>query len=227
MNEPNPKLIKLFENLNKNLYRSNKIIGLYTPVSEILNSLNEDLEQLNLVNKKEEHLHDQVEKEIKKRELISLYKKMQDVVCNIKEEVDYFYDQIHKGEELFEKFRSYRTYIFENPKKSLEYLKKLTEKFNITEFVLKFNVVGTVDLNEVAEHIKGKKFGIDIVFPKDNLHLIYEEILKSKSTKFRLIADQIVIYFEKDNILRIEGPSKKVKLCDIISKEFDVKLLDN
>ena len=152
---------------------------------------------------------------------------MQDVVCNIKEEVDYFYDQIHKGEELFEKFRSYRTYIFENPKKSLEYLKKLTEKFNITEFVLKFNVVGTVDLNEVAEHIKGKKFGIDIVFPKDNLHLIYEEILKSKSTKFRLIADQIVIYFEKDNILRIEGPSKKVKLCDIISKEFDVKLLDN
>jgi hypothetical protein len=227
MIEQNPKLVKLFENLNKNLYRTNKIIELYNPLSEILSSLNADLEELDKINKKEEHLHDQVEIEIKKRELISLYKKMQDVVCNIKEEVDYFYNQIKEGDELFEKFRSYRTYIFETPKKSQEYLLKLTEKFNIDDFILKFNVVGTVDLNEVADHIKGKKIGIDIIVPKDNLYLIYEEILKSKSAKFRLIANNLVIYFEKDNILRIEAPSKKIKLCDITSKEFDAKLLEN
>jgi hypothetical protein len=227
MVEQSPKLIKLFESLNKNLYRSNKILELYSPISDILSSLNQDLEQLNEINNKEEHLNDQVENEIKKRELISLYKKMEDVVCNIKEEVDYFYDQIHKGDELFEQFRSYRTFVFESSKKSQEYLLKIVEKFDVSDFILKFNVVGTVDLNEVATHIKGKKIGIDIVVPSSNLNLIYDEILKSKSSRFRLITGPIVVYFQKDNILRIEGPSKKVKLCDVISKEFEVKLLDN
>jgi hypothetical protein len=227
MVEQSNKLLKLFDGLNKNLYRTNKIIELYTPLNDILSSLNKDIDLLIEVDTKEPHLHEQIEKEIKKRELISLYKKMDATICSLKEEIDFFYDQIHRGEELFEKFRNYRTYVFENSKKSKEYLQKLITIFNIDNFLLKFNVVGTIDLSDIAKHIKGKKVGIDIIVPSDNVSLIYEEILKSKPIKFRLVYNQVAIYFEKDNVLYIEAPSKKIELCDSSAKEFGAKLLDN
>lgn len=227
MVEQSNKLIKLFENLNKNLYRTNKIVELYNPLKEILVSVNQNIDELILIDTKESHLHEQIEKEIKKRELISLYKKMDQTIGAIKEEVDYFYDQTHRGEALFEKFRSYRTYIFENPQKSQEYLNKLINIFNIDCFTLKFNVVGTIDLSEIAKMVHGKKVGIDIVIDVNNINLIYEELLKSKSAKFRLVFGQIAIYFEKDNVFYIEAPSKKIELCDSSAKEFNAKMLDN
>ncbi len=227
MVEQSNKLLKMFEGINKNLYRSNKIVELYKPLNEILFALNQDLDQLIITDKKEPHLHEQIEKEIKKRGLISLYKKMDETICNLKEEIDYFYDQIHRGEEIFEKFRNYRTYVFENPNKSKEYLDKLINIFNIDKFVLKFNVVGTIDLSEVAKLIKGQKQGINIVLPSENVSLIYEEILKSKPIKFRIVYGPLAIYFEKDNVLYIEAPSKKIELCDSTAKEFNAKLLDN
>jgi hypothetical protein len=226
MVEQSSKLIKLFENINKNLYRTNKIIELYNPLNEILVSLNQNIDELTIIDKKEQHLHEQIEKEIKTREIISLYKKMDLTICKLKEEIDYFYNQIHRGEDLFEKFRSYRTYIFENPQKSQEYLNKLINIFNIDYFTLKFNVVGTINLSEIATLIKGKKTGIDIVIDANNINLIYEELLKSKLAKFRLVFNQIAIYFEKDNVFYIEAPSKKIELCDSAAKEFNAKLLD-
>jgi hypothetical protein len=227
MQEENTKLNKLFESLNKNLYRTNKILELYTPLCEIFSSLSNDLEELNKTIKNLPYLNSQVEQEIKKRELISLYKRMEGVVCNIKDEINYFYDKIEKGDNIFEEFRGHRTYVFENANKSKLFLKKISDVFNIDQFILKFSVVGTVDLNDIAKHIKGKKYGIDIIVPRENIDLIYEEILKSKTTKFRLVYESLAIYFEKDNVLRIEGASKKIKLCDINAKEFDAKLLDN
>jgi hypothetical protein len=95
------------------------------------------------------------------------------------------------------------------------------------EFILKFNVVGTIDLNEVTEKIQGVRKGINIFVTPNNINLIYEKILKSKKTKFRLISDSVVIYFEKDTVLYIEGSSKKIKLCDIEATGFNVKMLDN
>ncbi len=227
MVEQSNKLLKLFESLNKNLYRTNKVVELYKPLNEILLNINQDIDQLIQIDKKEPHLVEQIEKEIKKRNIISLYKKLDETLCGLKEEVDYFYDQIHRGEKLFEKFRNYRTYVFENAKTSHDYLKKLIDIFNVDNFVLKFNVVGTVDLSEIAKQVNGKKVGIDILVSSENVHLVYEEILKTKPVKFRLVYNSIAIYFEKDNVLYIEAPSKKIELCDSSAKEFNAKLLDN
>jgi len=57
--------------------------------------------------------------------------------------------------------------------------------------------------------------------------LIFDELLKSKTVKFRLVCDSITIYFEKDTVLYIEGQSKKIKLCDIEANNFNAKLLED
>jgi len=223
----NNKLRKIFESLNKTLYRSNKAVELYTPLYEIFNDLSRDIKEVADIQKKNTHLDKEIELEIKKRELVSLFKKMYNVISGIKEDMDNFYKELVDGDKFLEKFRSYRTYVFQDTKKSHEYLKKIIDSFNIEEFILKFNVVGTIDLNDVSSKVKGRKIGIDIIVPSENLNLIYEEILKSKTVKFRLITNTVVIYFEKDNILHIEGPSKKIKLCDIEAQGFKAKILDN
>ena len=227
MVDVNTKLRKLFEVLNKNLYRSKKVTELYKPLYDIIKSITDDLKKLEALQKKDSHFDKEIEEEIRKRKLISLFKNMNTAIVNIKEEIDFFYEEMSVGNKFLEKFRGYRTYVFENTKKSLEYIKKLIDTFNIEQFVLKFNVVGTIDLLDVANRIKGKKVGIDIIIPSSNINLIYEEILKSKTAQFRLISDSIVIYFDKDTVLSIEGPSKKIKLCDVNAKEFNAKLLDN
>ena len=149
--------------------------------------------------------------------------------CNwkLKDEIDNYEKEINQGNVFLENFRTYRTIVFENSKKSKDYLTKIIDSFNIEEFVLKFSVVGTIDLNNIATHVGGRKVGIDIVVPASNIDLIFDEILKSQNMKFRLSSSEgIVVYFEKDNILHIEAPSKKIKLADSIAKEFDGKLLD-
>lgn len=228
MPELDSKLSKLFESLNKTLYKTNKIIELYTPMNEIVNSLVFDIKQLEDISEKEPLFNTKVEEEIKRRELIGLYKKMQILVENLKNEIVNNYEEIEKGDVFLENFRTYRTIVFENSKKSKEYLTKVIDSFNIEEFVLKFSVVGTVDLNNIATHVGGRKVGIDIIVPSSNLDLIFDEILKSQNIKFRLSSSEgILIYFEKDNILHLEAQSKKIKLLDSIAKDFDSNLLDD
>jgi len=221
------ELKKKIESLNKTLYRSNKVAELYDPIFEIINSLLKDLRDIEHIYKKNEHLGVDIETEIKKRELLTLFKKMYTVIFTINQDMDSIHKDLLEGNKFFEKFRSYRTYVFKDAKKSQEYVKKLIESFNIKEFILKFNVVGTIDLNDVTEKVNGIRKGIDIYVPSENINLIYEEILKSKKIKFRLIFESIVIYFEKDNVLYIEGASKKIKLCDIEATGFNAKILDN
>ncbi|MDD3975559.1 MAG: hypothetical protein PHN22_00125 [Candidatus ainarchaeum sp.] len=221
------KLKKSFESLNKNLYRTNKVVELYTPLYEIINNISKDLKDISEIKNKNSHLEKDIEKEIKKRELISLFKKMHTTVCEIKEDIDVFYKDMCDGNKFLEEYRSYRTYVFADTLKTKDFIKKIIDSFNIEEFILKFNVVGTVDLLEISEKIKGRKMGIDIVMPSKNIDLVFEEILKSKATKFRLISENIVIYFEKDTILYIEGLSKKIKLCDIDAQSFNAKIIDN
>jgi hypothetical protein len=193
------KLTKTFESINKGLYRSNKAIELYSPFYKIFNDLIKDIKEIMDISKKNEYLNKNIENEIKQRELISLYKKMNVVISSVKKEIDNIYNEMQEGNKFLEKFRSYRSYVFSDTKKSRDYVKKIVDSFGIEQFTLKFNVVGTVDLNEVTSKIKGRKIGIDIIVPSENIDLIYEEILKSKSIKFRLISDSLVIYFEKDN----------------------------
>lgn len=220
------KIKKAFESMNKNLYRTNKVLELYTPLRDILNTLIKDYKDISETVKKNEHLNKEVEEEIKKRELISLFKKMNKAVSEIKEEVDIFYKEMQDTDEFLERYRSYRTYIFNDTIKTKEYLEKLISSFDIKEFILKFNVVGNIDLVDVANKVNGKKQGIDIIVPSQNLPLIFNHILKSKSARFRLVTDTVVIYFEKDNVLYIEGLCKKIKLCDIEAQNFNAKVLD-
>jgi len=223
----NNKLKKSFESMNKNLYRTNRVIELYNPLHDILNGLINDYKELNDIVKKNEHLEKEMESEINKRELISLFKKMNSTVSNIKEEMDSFYKEMHEADKFLEKYRAYRTYFFSDTLKAKEYLQKLISSFDIKEFTLKFNVVGTIDLNEISTKIKGKKQGIDIIVFSENIDLIFDELLKSKTVKFRLVCDSITIYFEKDTVLYIEGQSKKIKLCDIEANNFNAKLLED
>jgi|GEM_PF-953389 len=223
----NSEVKKIFDSVNKNLYRTNKVQELYKPLAEILRGLSDDIKRINDLQERNSHLEQNIEDEIKKRELISLYKKMDAAFVNIKEEMDYFYKEIKTGDKLFEKYRAYRTYIFETADKSYEFMQKLITSFGIEEFVLKFNVVGTIDLNDISQRINGRKTGIDIIIPSSNLKLVYDEILKSKGGKFRLITDTINIYFEKDNVLYIEAPSTKIKICDADAQTYGAKLLDN
>ena len=195
MAEVDNKLKKAFESLNKNLYRTNKVVELYTPLYEIINTISKDLKDISEIKKKNAHLEKDIEKEIKKRELISLFKKMQLAVSEIKEDIDIFYKEMCDGNKFLEEYRSYRTYVFSDTTKTRDFIKKLVDSFSIEEFTLKFNVVGTVDLQEVSEKIKGRKIGIDIIVPSKNINLIFEEILKSKTTKFKLISENILIYF--------------------------------
>jgi hypothetical protein len=227
MPELDAKLSKLFDSLNKNLYKTNKVMELYKPMNEIINSIAQDVRQLEDISEKEPLFNQMVEEEVKRRELIGLYKKMQILIENLKDEIDNYEKEINQGNVFLENFRTYRTIVFENSKKSKDYLTKIIDSFNIEEFVLKFSVVGTIDLNNIATHVGGRKVGIDIVVPASNIDLIFDEILKSQNMKFRLSSSEgIVVYFEKDNILHIEAPSKKIKLADSIAKEFDGKLLD-
>ncbi len=227
MPELDAKLSKLFDSLNKGLYKTNKVMELYKPMNEIINSIAQDIRQLEDISEKEPLFNQMVEEEIRRRELIGLYKKMQTLIENLKEEIDNYEKEINQGNAFLENFRTYRTIVFENSKKSKDYLTKIIDSFSIEEFVLKFSVVGTIDLNNIAVHVGGRKVGIDIVVPASNIDLIFDEILKSQNMKFRLSSSEgIVIYFEKDNILHIEAPSKKIKLADSIAKEFDGKLLD-
>jgi hypothetical protein len=226
MTDINSKMKKSFESINKNLYRTNKVLELYSPLRSILNNLILDYKNISEVAKKNEHLEKDIEEEIKKRELISLFKKMNTTVSEIKEEMDVFYKEMKDADSFLEKFRSYRTYMFADTLKTKEYIEKLLSSFDIQEFVLKFNVVGTVDLVDVANKVKGKKQGIDIIVFSENLNLIFDEILKSKTVKFRLATKVVTIYFEKDTVLYIEGPSKKIKLCDIEAQNFNAKILE-
>lgn len=226
MPEAEVKLSKLFESLNKGLYKTNKVMELYKPMNEIIGAVSQDIKQLEDLSEKEPLFNQMFEEEIKRRELITLYKKMQILIGNLKDEIDNYEKDINLGNVFLEKFRTYRTIVFENSKKSKEYLRKIIDSFNIEEFNLKFSVVGTIDLNNIATHIGGKKVGIDVIFPASNIDLIFDEVLKSQNLKFRLASEGIVIYFEKDNILHLEAPSKKIKLADSIAKEFDGKLLD-
>ena len=227
MPELDAKLSKLFDSLNKGLYKTNKVMELYKPMNEIINSIAQDIRQLEDISEKEPLFNQMVEEEIRRRELIGLYKKMQTLIENLKDEIDNYEKEINQGNAFLENFRTYRTIVFENSKKSKDYLTKIIDSFSIEEFVLKFSVVGTIDLNNIAAHVGGRKVGIDIVVPASNIDLIFDEILKSQNMKFRLSSSEgIVIYFEKDNILHIEAPSKKIKLADSIAKEFDGKLLD-
>lgn len=220
------KLAKIFESFNKNLYKTNKITELYIPLVEIFENLSKDIEVINAVHEKEPLLDKHLEEEIKKRELIPLYKKMHNLIKQIKQDINTFEEELQDGDKLLEHFRSHRKIIFENAKKSREFMTKIIDSFNISEFVLKFNIVGTIDLNTIATHIEGRKVGTDIVVSANNLELIYEEVLKSNNLKFRLVSESIVIYFEKDNILIIDGSSKKVKICDLAAEEFGGKLVD-
>jgi hypothetical protein len=110
------------------------------------------------------------------RDLIPLYKKMHVLIQQIKQDIDTFEKELQHGNQLLETFRSHRKIIFENAKKSKEFINKIIDSFNISEFVLKFNVVGTIDLNTIATHIEGRKVGTDIIVPSANLDLIYEEV---------------------------------------------------
>jgi len=221
-----PKLTKLFDSLNKNLYKTNKLVELYKPMEEILSSLAQDIKDLQDISEKEPLLNSTIEEEIKKRELISLYKKMLTLSENLNTEINEYEKKIAAGDIFLENFRCYRRMIFENSKKSKEFLEKLVESFEISEFVLKFNVVGTIDLNNIAEHIQGRKVGIDIIVPATNINLIFDEVLKAQTIKFRIASENIVIYFEKDTILQIEAPSKKIKIADATAKEFGGKLVN-
>lgn len=221
-----PKLTKLFDSLNKNLYKTNKLIELYKPMQEIISSLACDIKDLQDISEKEPLLNSTIEEEIKKRELISLYKKMLVLTENLNIEISDYEQKIAAGDVFLENFRCYRTLIFENTKKSREFLEKIVESFEISEFVLKFNVVGTIDLNNIAEHIQGRKVGIDIIVSATKINLIFDEILKAQTTKFRLSSESLVIYFEKDTVLHIEGPSKKIKIADTIAKDFGGKLIN-
>lgn len=226
MPELDVKLAKLFDSLNKGLYKTNKVMELYKPMNEIIGSISQDIKLLEDLSEKEPLFNQLVEEEIKRRELITLYKKMQILIENLKSEVDNYEKEINQGAAFLEQFRTYRTIIFDNSKKSKDYLTKIVDSFNIEEFILKFSVVGTMDLSNIASHIGGRKVGIDIIVPASNMDLIFDEVLKSQNTKFRLSSENLVVYFEKDNILHIEAPSKKIKLADSIAKEFDGKLLD-
>lgn len=222
-----PKLTKLFDSLNKNLYRTNKILELYKPVQEVISSLAQDIKELQDISEKEPLLNSTIEEEIKKRELISLYKKMLIVIENVNAEINDYEKKIAAGDAFLENFRCYRLMIFENPKKTKEFIEKLIDSFEISEFVLKFNVVGTIDLNNIAEHVQGRRVGIDIIVSASNINLIFDEVLKAQNTKFRLVSESIVIYFEKDTILQLEAPSKKIKIADTIAKDFGAKLVDD
>jgi hypothetical protein len=221
-----PKLSKLFDSLNKNLYKTNKLVELYKPMQEVIASIAQDIKDLQDISEKEPLLNSTIEEEIKKRDLISLYKKMNLLIENLNTEISDYDKKIAAGDVFLENFRCYRTISFEGPKKSREFLEKLVDSFEIQEFVLKFNVVGTIDLNNIAEHIQGRKVGIDIIVPATNIQLIYDEILKAQTLKFRLSCESLVIYFEKDTVLHIEGPSKKIKIADTIAKDFDGKLIN-
>jgi len=227
MNDVNTKLKKTFESLNKNLYRTNKTLELYNPVSEIFNSITTDLKEIESLYEKNKHLEKELEDEIKKRELLSLYKKMHNVVSQIKDEIDYLYKDMNDGNKFLEEFRGYRTYIFKDSVKTQEFLKKLIQTFSIETFNLKFNVVGNIDLADIATRVQGKKNGIDISVPTENISLIFEEVIKAQTTKFRLIAEKITIYFEKENIVYIEGPSQSIKFADGDAKQFGAQVLEN
>jgi len=227
MNDVNTKLKKTFESLNKNLYRTNKALELYSPVSEIFNCITSDVKEIEGLFDKNKHLEKEIEDEIKKRELISLYKKMHTAVSQVKDEIDYLYKDMNDANKFLENFRGYRTYIFQDTKKTQDFLKKLIETFSIEDFILKFNVVGTIDLADVANKVQGKKNGIDILFPSENINLIFEEVLKSQTNKFRLITEKITIYFEKENIIYIEGPSQSIKFADGDAKQFGAQVLEN
>ncbi|MFH0906305.1 MAG: hypothetical protein V1824_03125, partial [archaeon] len=203
-----------------------KILELYTPLSGVLDSVTKDLKELEDIHNREGHLDPFIENEIKQRNLIALYKKMLFVVTNLRQEIDSYYKEFSLGDEFLEEFRASRTYVFETSKKSQEFLQKIVDTFNIDIFTLKFNVVGTVDLNDIAKRVEGSKIGIDISVPASKLNLIYEEVLKTKAAKFRLISESIIIHFEKDNVLQIEGPSKKIKICDINATSFGANGLD-
>lgn len=220
------KLSKLFDSLNKSLYKTNKVAELYQPMAEIIASIAQDIKDLQDIGEKEPLLNSTIEEEIKKRELISLYKKMVTLIENLKGEVDNYEKAIKIGDSFLEQYRCYRTITFDGPKKSREFLKKIVESFDISEFILKFNVVGTVDLSNIAEHIQGRKVGIDIIVPATNVDLIFDEILKAQTVKFRLSSESLVIYFEKDTVLHLEAPSKKIKIAEATAKEFGAKLIE-
>ncbi len=226
MPEIDSRLSKLFDSLNKGLYKTNKVLELYKPINEILDSISKDIRLLEDLSEKEPLFNPTVEEEVKKRELVGLYKKMLALVKNLKDEIDGYERILTEGNDFLETFRTYRTVVFENSKKSREYLKKIVDSFNIEEFVLKFSVVGTIDLTNIATLVGGRKAGIDIIVPASNIDLIFDEILKSQNLKFRLVCEGFVIYFEKDNVLHLEATSQKIKLADSIAKEFDGKLLD-
>ncbi len=227
MNDVNTKLKKTFESLNKNLYRTNKTLELYNPVSEIFNSITTDIKEIESLFEKNSHLEKEIEDEVKKRELIALYKKMHNVVSQIKEEIDYLYKDMNDGDKFLEKFRGYRTYIFKDSVKTKDFLKKIIQSFSIETFTLKFNVVGNIDLADVANRVQGKKNGIDIIVPSENVSLIFEEVIKAQTTKFRLMSEKITIYFEKENIVYIEGPSKSIEFADGDARQFGAQILEN
>lgn len=226
MTDVNNKLKKSFESINKNLYRTKKVLDLYNPLQEILKEVTDNFQEISKTVELQKHLEKDVEEEIKQRELISLFKKMKSVVFDIKEDMNVFYKELENANKFLENYRSYRNYTFKDTTKSHEFVKKIIDSFNIKEFILRFNVVGTIDLNEVAKKVNGKRQGIDIIVSSENLSLIYSEILKSKSIKFRLVCEFINIYYESGINLYIEGPSKKIRLCDIEASNFDAKILD-
>ena len=218
-------LKKQLDVLNKYLYKKNKVTEYYKQLNEILETIDKSLKEIQNISSTYSFVEDTLEQEIKQRKLIVLFKDMTALVGSITQEMDSIYKNLDAGNDFFEQFRSYRKYVFPDTKNSKGFLKKIIGTFNIQTFILRFGVVGNIDLQAIATKIQGKKVGTYIEVPAENIDLIYDELLKTGTIGFRLICEPIIIHFEKDTQLLIEGQSKKIKACDIDAQSFKAKLL--
>jgi hypothetical protein len=123
--------------------------------------------------------------------------------------------------QFFESFRNKRAYVFPNHKATLSFFEELTDLFSVSKFEFRPQFIGTIDLGSIARELRLPKGKQSIVVSASDLRRTVRYLL-SKNISSNLVFDspELRVFWQNPKLLRIDAPSRKLKLLDRICTTF-------
>ncbi|MFH1751680.1 MAG: hypothetical protein ABH821_01960 [archaeon] len=215
------RLREAVKTAEKEMYRTNLLLENLYKLNESMKTITSSLKEAESVTEDSPIMIEYFNELTNNKNLLKVFKELDNNLKRFNFILKDFESKVTQNALFLENFRNYRTYMFPSKNKEIEFIKQIAETLSISEFCFKPEMIGTMNIEEIAKDLKLIKENSCLIVQDEQIRRLLEFIERNERNKtFKLETDQIKITC-KANQITIETTNPQIKRIDQIAKSLD------
>src|SRR3989338_66333 len=225
---PDVEARQLAASLQKKLFHLNSSLRDALESEEDLKKIFDDVEKLKALAEGNAQVQAFPRQKLSVDQVLSLFKDAKQKYYASKLLLEKYQDLLESSDAALERFRTYRFYEFKDDDSFVKFLKNACKSKEITELWAKPELIGSINLNKVAEELHLPQQGrLYCGVPIETANKFFDKVLaQNPSSGMYLESYPVTFLWRPNNTVKVDAETSHIRELDELAKNHNAQVLD-